>query len=368
MRPTWLPRVYGRLAACTALVVACRRRRAASRALGAQGRAHRAPQLGPSRLLEHAADADRAEPQADPRRDAVPGQPRTRHPRRAPAATERRLRRAAQAHTDSMAFGDYFEHVGPGGQTPLARMRAAGYISSSRSATKSARTSPGARSAWRRRARSSPPGWPRRDTARTSSTRATAKPASASRRTRPPPSPTARPARSTRRTSASSSAPDPRAPARPLGDSRMLRRERPHLPVPRRAPYITSGPHHHKETEAMGVLDGKSAIVTGSARGIGRATAELLVAQGAQVLINDLDGDVAEQAAGEIQGETAVFAGDLTKPGAAGRSSCRRRSTRSARSTSSSTTPATRSTRPCTRCPTSTSRRCSTSTRSCPSA
>jgi 3-oxoacyl-[acyl-carrier protein] reductase len=65
----------------------------------------------------------------------------------------------------------------------------------------------------------------------------------------------------------------------------------------------------------MGALDGKSAIVTGSARGIGRATAELLVAQGAQVLINDLDGDVAEQAAGEIQGETAIFAGDLTAPG-----------------------------------------------------
>jgi 3-oxoacyl-[acyl-carrier protein] reductase len=67
----------------------------------------------------------------------------------------------------------------------------------------------------------------------------------------------------------------------------------------------------------MGVLDGKAAIVTGSARGIGRATAELLSAQGAQVLINDLDGDVAEQASGEIAGETAVFAGDLTKPGAA---------------------------------------------------
>jgi len=65
----------------------------------------------------------------------------------------------------------------------------------------------------------------------------------------------------------------------------------------------------------MGVLDGKSAIVTGSARGIGRATAELLVAQGAQCLINDLDGDVAEQASSEISGETAVFAGDLTKPG-----------------------------------------------------
>jgi 3-oxoacyl-[acyl-carrier protein] reductase len=65
----------------------------------------------------------------------------------------------------------------------------------------------------------------------------------------------------------------------------------------------------------MGVLDGKAAIVTGSARGIGRATAELLAEQGARVLINDLDADVAEQAAGEISGETAVFGGDLTKEG-----------------------------------------------------
>jgi 3-oxoacyl-[acyl-carrier protein] reductase len=64
----------------------------------------------------------------------------------------------------------------------------------------------------------------------------------------------------------------------------------------------------------MGLLDGKSAIVTGSARGIGRATAELFVSEGARVLINDIDGDVAEQAANEIQGETAVFAGDLTDP------------------------------------------------------
>ena len=65
----------------------------------------------------------------------------------------------------------------------------------------------------------------------------------------------------------------------------------------------------------MGILDGKAAIVTGSARGIGRATAELLSEHGARVLINDLDGDVAEQAASEIQGDTTVFAGDLTKPG-----------------------------------------------------
>jgi 3-oxoacyl-[acyl-carrier protein] reductase len=65
----------------------------------------------------------------------------------------------------------------------------------------------------------------------------------------------------------------------------------------------------------MGLLDGKAAIITGSARGIGRATAELFVREGAKVLVNDIDGDVAEEAAGEIEGETAVFAGDLTKPG-----------------------------------------------------
>jgi 3-oxoacyl-[acyl-carrier protein] reductase len=63
----------------------------------------------------------------------------------------------------------------------------------------------------------------------------------------------------------------------------------------------------------MGVLDDKVAIVTGSARGIGRATAELLSQQGAKVVINDLDGDVAQQTASEIEGETSVFAGDLTQ-------------------------------------------------------
>ncbi len=66
----------------------------------------------------------------------------------------------------------------------------------------------------------------------------------------------------------------------------------------------------------MGLLDGKAAIITGSARGIGRATAELFAREGAKVLINDIDGDVAEQAASEIDGETAVYSGDLTAPGA----------------------------------------------------
>jgi 3-oxoacyl-[acyl-carrier protein] reductase len=66
----------------------------------------------------------------------------------------------------------------------------------------------------------------------------------------------------------------------------------------------------------VGVLEDKVAIVTGSARGIGRAAAELLCEHGAKVVINDLDGDVAEQTAGEIGGETVVYAGDLTAEGA----------------------------------------------------
>jgi len=65
----------------------------------------------------------------------------------------------------------------------------------------------------------------------------------------------------------------------------------------------------------MGVLDGKVAIVTGSARGIGRATAALLAEHGARVLVTDLDEDVAREAAEGVAGETAVFGGDLTMDG-----------------------------------------------------
>jgi 3-oxoacyl-[acyl-carrier protein] reductase len=66
----------------------------------------------------------------------------------------------------------------------------------------------------------------------------------------------------------------------------------------------------------MGVLDDKVAVVTGSARGIGRATAELLCEHGAKVVLNDLDGDVAQETSDAIDGETAVYAGDLTAEGA----------------------------------------------------
>jgi 3-oxoacyl-[acyl-carrier protein] reductase len=65
----------------------------------------------------------------------------------------------------------------------------------------------------------------------------------------------------------------------------------------------------------MGVLDDKVAIVTGSARGIGKATAELLSEHGAKVVVNDLDGDVAKETADGLGGEAAVYAGDLTAEG-----------------------------------------------------
>jgi 3-oxoacyl-[acyl-carrier protein] reductase len=65
----------------------------------------------------------------------------------------------------------------------------------------------------------------------------------------------------------------------------------------------------------MGVLDGKAAIVTGSARGIGRATAALLAEHGARVLINDIDAEAATETAGELGAE--LHTGDLTADGVA---------------------------------------------------
>jgi len=50
----------------------------------------------------------------------------------------------------------------------------------------------------------------------------------------------------------------------------------------------------------MGTLDDKRAIVTGAGRGIGRAEAMLLAAEGAKVLVNDVDGDHAKAVVDEI--------------------------------------------------------------------
>jgi 3-oxoacyl-[acyl-carrier protein] reductase len=52
-------------------------------------------------------------------------------------------------------------------------------------------------------------------------------------------------------------------------------------------------------------LDGRTAIITGSARGIGRAIAERLAIQGAQVVIADIRIDIAESTATEITALTS---------------------------------------------------------------
>ena len=63
-------------------------------------------------------------------------------------------------------------------------------------------------------------------------------------------------------------------------------------------------------------LDGRVAVVTGAARGIGREHALLLAAEGARVVVNDLDAEPAQVVVDEIvaAGGTAVAApGDVTR-------------------------------------------------------
>ncbi len=64
-------------------------------------------------------------------------------------------------------------------------------------------------------------------------------------------------------------------------------------------------------------LEGKVAVVTGSGRGIGRAAAQLLAAEGARVVVTDLDSGPAEETVADIQkagGVAHVFAGNVIQP------------------------------------------------------
>jgi len=67
----------------------------------------------------------------------------------------------------------------------------------------------------------------------------------------------------------------------------------------------------------MGMIEGKVAILTGSGRGIGAATAKMLGAEGASVVVSDLDPTPAEETAAAIRaagGKAVVVAGDVTDP------------------------------------------------------
>jgi NAD(P)-dependent dehydrogenase (short-subunit alcohol dehydrogenase family) len=52
----------------------------------------------------------------------------------------------------------------------------------------------------------------------------------------------------------------------------------------------------------MGSLDRRVAVITGAGRGLGRAHAERFAAEGASVVVNDVDGDAAEAVAEAIRG------------------------------------------------------------------
>ena len=62
----------------------------------------------------------------------------------------------------------------------------------------------------------------------------------------------------------------------------------------------------------MGKLDGRTAIVSGAARGIGGETAKALAGAGATVVVTDLLGEVGEAMAAKI---TEAGAPRLEKPG-----------------------------------------------------
>lgn len=67
----------------------------------------------------------------------------------------------------------------------------------------------------------------------------------------------------------------------------------------------------------MHLLEGKTAVVTGAGRGIGRAVAELMAEHGASVLVNDLDESVGNETAANIRAagfRAESIGGSVTDP------------------------------------------------------
>jgi NAD(P)-dependent dehydrogenase (short-subunit alcohol dehydrogenase family) len=67
----------------------------------------------------------------------------------------------------------------------------------------------------------------------------------------------------------------------------------------------------------LGRLDGKSAVITGAAKGIGRATAELFALEGARIVVSDADGDGLRLLCDRLEDGGATVApvvGDVASP------------------------------------------------------
>ena len=62
------------------------------------------------------------------------------------------------------------------------------------------------------------------------------------------------------------------------------------------------------------MLKGKTALITGSARGIGKAIAEEYAANGASIIISDILQDKADETAGELKEKYNVETLDFISP------------------------------------------------------
>jgi NAD(P)-dependent dehydrogenase (short-subunit alcohol dehydrogenase family) len=75
--------------------------------------------------------------------------------------------------------------------------------------------------------------------------------------------------------------------------------------------------HVRKGKRKMGLVDGLTAVVTGAAAGIGRATAIRFAAEGAQVVVSDIDSTGAAETVSMIEkagGTATMVTADVSKP------------------------------------------------------